>query len=500
MINNERDFNSDYLFNKTNEDINYLSPIDINQSQINFFNESNKTERKIDYNDENNKYECSDYSKCNYSLDRNRMKNKINNNIIIEDSNKTMNNLKNYPSWKNTLSELSFRNFRQIIKDRQYEIEKSEYNTMISYNNDINFYIKQPNNKRNISEREYNRERLNKEILNFNFLVKKINKTIDRRKIEQRMRLSTDIGNNNIINYNNKGRDNIDHESIIIDKEDKIQKYKKLKKQEETNKKRNSTVNNNLNHSQERINNNFIKYLKKDNEKLLNINIIYKQIIDTFFYFVNQISKKFSFQNEIKDINHYLSNTKSLSNILVDLEEHLNNLIKTNNSNNIQNNEEINKELLGNSKFIKINAFNCNNKENKKNEKIKTRNHLNLKEYLSQTHIKNNPNNNCLNKTQQYFSTDQNILNLNEGSEKENIKNDELKTTNLTKNNEKLIKVFNKLNIKSFPPKHKNINNKIVVNKNKAMNNNKKMNNHLKFKQSNDLRTLINYNFKKKQK
>lgn len=53
--------------------------------------------------------------------------------------------------------------------------------------------------------------------------------------------------------------------------------------------KRNTTFNYNLSKPKEKekesdnINTKFIKYLKKDNQKLVHINLIYKQLIDTFF-------------------------------------------------------------------------------------------------------------------------------------------------------------------------------------------------------------------------
>ena len=69
------------------------------------------------------------------------------------------------------------------------------------------------------------------------------------------------------------------------------------------------------------------------------------------------------------------------------------------------------------------------------------------------------------------------------------------------KQNEKLIKVMNKLNLADFSPKHKNINNKIVVNKNFLMNNShKKIQQNLKFKSSNDLKSLLKQKFNKEKK
>jgi hypothetical protein len=45
---------------------------------------------------------------------------------------------------------------------------------------------------------------------------------------------------------------------------------------------------------------------------------------------INQLSKKYAFNKEIKDVQYYLSNANHLSNILIDLEQHLNKMIKYN--------------------------------------------------------------------------------------------------------------------------------------------------------------------------
>ena len=71
----------------------------------------------------------------------------------------------------------------------------------------------------------------------------------------------------------------------------------------------------------------------------------------------------------------------------------------------------------------------------------------------------------------------------------------------MVRHNEKIIKVMNKLNLENFTPKNKNINNKIIVNKNIAMNNShKKFQQNLKFKSSNDLKSLLKQKFIKEKK
>ena len=108
-------------------------------------------------------------------------------------------------------------------------------------------------------------------------------------------------------------------------------------------------------------------------------------------------------------MNYYFSNAKSLSNILIDLEEHLNKLIRHNNSKNKEKFEERNQELLGNSKFLTINRETFNFEQNQKLKKSKTRNKHSLREYLTQ-HSKNlTTSGNTMNKTL-FIPNNENII------------------------------------------------------------------------------------------
>ena len=135
-----------------------------------------------------------------------------------------------------------------------------------------------------------------------------------------------------------------------------------MKNLKENNNKRNYKFNSMKSYTEEKINHNFIKFLKKSNLKLLNLNSIYKEIIDNFFYFINRLSKKFLFEEEIKDVNYYSSNIQSLSNLLINLEEHLAKLIKFERTNINQKSKKFEQELLSESRFIKINKNNFDNK------------------------------------------------------------------------------------------------------------------------------------------
>ncbi len=64
----------------------------------------------------------------------------------------------------------------------------------------------------------------------------------------------------------------------------------------------------------------FNKYLKDENKKLKEINYAYKQLIDTFFYFINNLSHKFSYYKELFDLQYYLTHLDDLSKNLIGLE------------------------------------------------------------------------------------------------------------------------------------------------------------------------------------
>ena len=520
MINNGKNLNFNSVLSKSKRNQDYYTPIGRYKPHIYFldiFNNMNKTEQNSEYYNESNTYDDKNNSNYEYSNNKNK-KNKYENNIFINNSNISKNSFQNFSLFENTLSELCFKKCREKFNNKVVHQDKDVFNKTLEngYNpdnerlipiNDINLSTQNiekrilSGNYRDLSDIKDERKRLNEEINNFNFLVKKINKSIGRSKNKHRKKLSKNIENNDVINYKNKNyilkEGSLINEPILNEKEEKNKRNQKNTKIKEIYIKKNSNFNLKKMHSEQKLNINFIKYLKNDNEKLLYINTIYKQIIDTFFYFVNQISKKYSFRKEIKDMNYYFSNAKSLSNILIDLEEHLNKLIRHNNSKNKEKFEERNQELLGNSKFLTINRETFNFEQNQKLKKSKTRNKHSLREYLTQ-HSKNlTTSGNTMNKTL-FIPNNENI---NEEMKKENNQNKKQNKIILKKKNSKLIEFMNKLSSENSQSKIKTINKKIIVNKNKVMNSNQKISlQNFKIKESNDLKSLINPKFYKTKK
>ena len=554
MLVKPKKINIDYAnSNPTND---YLSYLNKNVNSKNYLNVNNKHQNNI-----NNRIHNSFYNNIyplHYSQDKNTFPNNRNNytlNTSIEkytSNTNTNNNKKKFSFWDKNLSNLTINKYKRMREDINFQTIQNDINSyrndyLIHYTNSFRDYIDKDKinneineiylNKNNDNENEndiinnidngesiyidYNKKnkirhlknkiRLQKEISNFNNLEKKINKKIEksnRQKKIKEYKKGYYNTHNYIINFNNDEIKNIKKDesllnNIKISKRNSHDKLKRKKGDEDDIKsqkvilKRNTAFLDNQREKEENINKSFIKYLKNDNHKLIHINAIYKQLIDSFFYFVNQLAKKYDYKKRIEDINYYLSNANDLSNRLIDLEQHLNNIIKLNDLNinnnntalpfyNLEKEKESNneKELLNKSKFITI--------ENEKIKKLKnefvTRNLYNSHNNLTKNYKSNFTSKNNINKTLQNINQNY-ISNTNDGNITAKSKPSQ-KIIKTTKNNRRLIKVMNKLNFGFFSPNEKTCKAQITMRKNKIINNNDsnlKSNN-----KSNDLKSIIN--------
>ena len=487
------------------------------------------------------------------------LNNSNNKNIYKTNNNTFSNNIKEFILWDKKLSDLSINKYRKLKKGKNIDNLRDEKNGYLTIpNDDIDSYrneflMKDKNSNNSINQNfnktnefctnekydnnnDYssfnikrikvknnnklkNRIRLNKEIYNYNKLAKKINKKIEDSNKHQFLKTY----DNDYYNYNNiMNCHNYDHKKrnimnkfllkhIHINDSNSNKKSARIDgsdddiNQPSKNMKRNTTFDYYNKDNKENINYNFIKYLKKDNQKLIQMNTIYKQLIDTFFYFIHQLSKKYSFQKEIKDVKYYLANSNYLSDVLIDLEQHLNKLVKpndiinsdknkghnnnddiTNIDNDNENDNEHEEELLTETKFISMNLDNI-----KKIEKpIAKKRKINIgKEYFSPNSKNVFSSTNIRNKTLQNNSL--NFVNNIEGKDFLKINN---KINKNRKNNDRLLRILNKLNSGGLlSSKNKSLNNnKIVFGKNSFCNNiiNKEnLNNNLK---SNDIKSIVN--------
>ena len=542
MINKPRKYFLDKYYEKSNKFGNYSSILNSedldNKYYLNIIENSNnnydygKDDNFINklHSDFFNQEKIYDYSLENNNFPIRKLKNTFYKNIYNINANTQTNSFKEFTLLDKSLSNLSLNKYRQMKSNKNFETEINDYQTipnevdsypnelLIKCHNSFNPYhvnkSKESENKLYINQIDgnigdsldydrmkvkrsnnlKNKIRLNKEIINYNKLEKKINNKIEdsyNQNLLNNYKLDYYIFNDSMKSKNedteNKNKRIFINEYLLNSIRNKhLKSHKQLKRikddeddeddisHQEKKIKRNTTFNYNLSKPKEKenenINTKFIKYLIKDNQKLVHINLIYKQLIDTFFYFVNQLAQKYSFKKELKNINYYINNANHLSNLLIDLEQHLNKMIKLNDINSknteTENIEGFNeqeqdqeKELLNKSKFISMNL------ENKVKQKLKfkTRNENYIKKFYSQNSKKGVSSRKIGNRTMQNNSL--NFLNVADRNEIELIKMKSKNNKN-KKNNDRLIKMLNKINTGRFSPlKQKNLNNKISFKK-----------------------------------
>ena len=533
MINKNRKLIIEQFYDKSNTFNEYSSIISPENSTNYYLNMINPEQNQFNYGIDdnlNNKINSNHKHKKTYNfspLSNNFPSKTLKNyykDIYKTNSNSIANSFKELTLLDNSLSNLSINKYR-LMKSNQkfdnYYSENKDSNDYQTIPNDIDSYGNQLltqyktstntfNNKKNSSNEQYinenindnndsfntetmklknnnnikNRIRLNKEIINYNNLEKKINKKIkdsSNQKLLGTYKLDYYNYNDNIKyknNYENK-KINLINEYMLNKTKNNINSHKKLRKMIKDEKdiklyekkmRRNTTFNFNSQERKESLNNSFIKYLKKDNHKLVHINTIYKQLIDTFFYFINQLSKKYSFKKEIKDVTYYLSNPSNLSNILIDLEQHLSKFIRADII--FKNNEKYKNVNKENESFNKKKLFSMNLENTLKNKKIEnpiciTRNENIGKQYYSQLSKKDFSKRKIECKTMP-----NNSLNyLNKDNENEYFKLNN-KINKGKKKSDRLIKLLHKINSggNTFS-KQKKLNNKIIIKKNNINNN-----------------------------
>ena len=543
MFNKKTKRNFDNLYDESNILDNYSSTLNtephyysnISPYEINHYN-TGVNDNAINelYSSHLNQNDIHDYLKY-INNDPSQIK-KYKNNYNKYNKNTFSNSIKDLRIYNKGLSGLTLNKYKQMkksinddfnnhqtIKNNMNLFQKdfinnySNSNSTDSINNNINktneFYINENlddndnDNNNNTGDEDYidlmklknnqkikNKIKFDEEKKNYMNLEKKINKKIadSKKKLLKRLNLEnityneTENNEKNIIEDKRRSMINkilLNHIQMsnpeskknlkrIKDVSNDINQIKKYLK-------RNITFNCRTHEKDSKINSNFIKYLKKDNQKLLHINNIYKQLIDSFFYFINQLSKKYSFQKEIKDVNYYISNSNNLSNMLIDLEQHLNKLINASlinnntkeeidNKSNYDNSEnKKDKELLAKSKFISINL----SKIKPLRKPILLRRNENIgKEYLTHT-LDNALSFNTIG-SENPESNSINYLNKTEANELVKTHNNSINKSR--KSNARLLKILNKINLeKNYGNKLSNLNQKLSLRKYNLKNNNK---------------------------
>ena len=254
--------------------------------------------------------------------------------------------------------------YNLIENDLSYKRNNKYLNTFKSkpYNTNYKVFYNDKSFEKENNEEVINNEKKEKGILN-----KKIKGKIKRSTIPKKQ-------NNNYFNeplntsrtIPNRENDELEKEKNKYKKEEKnLNDYKndnqQFKNENQFNKQSltmEKSINEHLSeYSQRKILNKtleseFNKFLKDENKKLKEINYAYKQLIDTFFYFINNLSHKFSYYKQLFELKYYLNHLDDLSKNLIGLEHciltHSTNL----NEKNIEKINNINeKEIIKNCKL-----------------------------------------------------------------------------------------------------------------------------------------------------
>ena len=335
------------------------------------------------------------------------------------------------------LSKLSINKYNQI---KSYNLENKQKNV-----NDNNI------NNDNKEEEEINE--LNSSDENNDEIKNNINN--EKRKYRK-------IDNTKKFSSNNKNKENKENKENDMEKKGREVGKENINNNLQVSSILNDTIGDNLynkNKNCSNINekgNDLIEFLKKENEELKKSNEKNIQLINSLFFFINQLSQKYSPDKKLFDLSHYNSNISSLSSDLNNLNEYIDNQkpknevsIKTNKISSIKTEtKEKNKNDLikKKSKENKINkrkndkevnlgktftfsqndSFNKKNKENKINKnRIKDKNIFPI--IKEDNHIKkiDNKNNNRISNSRNKSKNknDINLLGCNVKGNNNSIKN-----------------------------------------------------------------------------
>jgi len=239
------------------------------------------------------------------------------------------------------LSKLSINKYNQI---KSYNLESKQKNINDNINND--------NKEEEINE-------LNSSDGNNDEIKNNINN--EKRKYRK-------INNTQKFSSNNKNKENKENKENDMEKKEREVGKENINNNLQVSSILNDTIGDNLynkNKNCSNINekgNDLIEFLKKENDELKKSNEKNIQIINSLFFFINQLSQKYSPDKKLFDLSHYNSNISSLSSDLNNLNEYIENQ-KPKNEVSIKTN--------------KISSIKTETKEKNKNDLIKKKSNEN---------------------------------------------------------------------------------------------------------------------------
>ena len=351
-------------------DFKFIKTYGTKGSNINLLNKSSDN---IDnsFNQQNIDLNKNEFKLSKLSLDKYEQMKKINNSN--NDNNLNNNFSKNEKQYENANNYLS-----DLNKNKNYYINHEN-----NYRYKINNYINKENN--------FSRNNLNKnnnyyfDYRNDNYMdiKNKIKKEDNLSSFNNKLKTQYNYSNENIKNENHLKNDFLINENksnnIILENVGKDYKITNNLNDIEKNYIIEKKVDLNIKNEN---GNSLLICLKNKNEEQEKIILLYKQIINSLFYFINQLSQQFSINNKSFNLSYYLKNINDLSSDLNDLNKYIitkkniqYNLNKKKTDENPIFHKRGKENILGESfsfgKNEDLNYKNNLNKDNKEDKKIK---------------------------------------------------------------------------------------------------------------------------------
>ena len=234
----------------------------------------------------------------------------------------------------------------------------NKYNQIKSYNLE--------NKQKNVNDNNINNDNKEEEINELNSSDE--NNDEIKNNINNEKRKYRKIDNTKKFSSNNKNKENKENKENDMEKKGREVGKENINNNLQVSSILNDTIGDNIINKNKNCSNinekgdDLIEFLKKENDELKKSNEKNIQIINSLFFFINQLSQKYSPDKKLFDLSHYNSNINSLSSDLNNLNEYIENQ-KPKNEVSIKTN--------------KISSIKTKTKEKNKNDLIKKKSNEN---------------------------------------------------------------------------------------------------------------------------
>ena len=234
----------------------------------------------------------------------------------------------------------------------------NKYNQIKSYNLE--------NKQKNVNDNNINNDNKEEEINELNSSDE--NNDEIKNNINNEKRKYRKIDNTKKFSSNNKNKENKENKENDMEKKGREVGKENINNNLQVSSILNDTIGDNIINKNKNCSNinekgdDLIEFLKKENDELKKSNEKNIQIINSLFFFINQLSQKYSPDKKLFDLSHYNSNISSLSSDLNNLNEYIENQ-KPKNEVSIKTN--------------KISSIKTKTKEKNKNDLIKKKSNEN---------------------------------------------------------------------------------------------------------------------------